>query len=45
MNYEKPPPGNKFFSDDEPGVECSCLPDCRHIEYSFEVTPVLAAKS
>lgn len=45
MNYEKPPPGNRYFPDNEPGRVCYCLPDCKHVEYSYEITPAQVTRS
>lgn len=39
MNYQKPPPGNPFFNDDEPGITCNCWQECARVEYAVEVAP------
>lgn len=39
MNYQKPPLGNPFFKDDEPGITCKCWQECTRTEYTVEVAP------
>lgn len=39
MNYRKPPSGNAFFKDDEPGITCNCWQECTRTEYAVEVAP------
>lgn len=40
FNFERPPKGNPYFSDDEEGLSCDCLPECESIDYSFDVSPI-----
>lgn len=39
MNYQKPPAGNPFFSDDEDGIECNCHQECVRLEYAVDLAP------
>ncbi|KAJ6635968.1 Pickpocket protein 19 [Pseudolycoriella hygida] len=40
FNYERPPAGNQYFSDEEEGIICDCLPECESIDYGFNVSPI-----
>lgn len=40
FNYERPPSGNPYFSDDEEGLQCVCLPECESIDYGLDVSPI-----
>lgn len=39
FNYEKPPDGNPFFSDEVEGMTCACLPECNRVDYAIEISP------
>ncbi|XP_037034912.1 pickpocket protein 19-like [Bradysia coprophila] len=41
-NHEKPLPGNDFFSDEEEGMVCDCLPECEAVDYAFDVAPAIS---
>ncbi|XP_063706306.1 pickpocket protein 19-like [Culicoides brevitarsis] len=45
MNYQKPPSGNSFFSDDEPGISCNCWQECTRTEYAVEVAPNMLSEA
>ncbi|KAJ6635967.1 Pickpocket protein 19 [Pseudolycoriella hygida] len=40
FNFERPPKGNPYFSEDEVGLSCECLPECESIDYSLDVSPI-----
>lgn len=40
LNNERPPMGNPYFSDDEEGLICDCLPECESIDYGYNVSPI-----
>lgn len=40
LNYEKVL-GSTFFSDEDEGIECNCLPECDHIQYDIELAPII----
>lgn len=40
LNAEKPLKANQFFSEDEEGLKCSCLPECNRVEYKIEMSPI-----
>lgn len=39
FSYEQPP-SNQYFPDDEEGIVCQCLPECEHIDYETEISPI-----
>uniref|UniRef100_A0A336LTZ8 CSON001499 protein n=1 Tax=Culicoides sonorensis TaxID=179676 RepID=A0A336LTZ8_CULSO len=45
MNYQKPPPGNPFFNDDEEGITCNCWQECARVEYAVDVAPNMLSES
>lgn len=42
LNYEKVPTST-FFSNEDEGIVCSCLPECDHIQYDIELAPISVA--
>lgn len=38
LNFQKPPEGNPYFSDDEKGMNCNCMNECELIDYGVEVS-------
>lgn len=44
VNAYKPTIKNAFFTDDEDGMECNCLPECSRITYNVDVEPIYDEK-
>lgn len=44
VNAIKPALENDYFDANEEGMECSCLPDCTRISYSFELNAIYDEK-
>lgn len=44
VNAIKPAVKNEFFDENEEGMECSCLPECIRIAYSYELNAIYDEK-